>query len=153
MRSQLYGIGAGLCVCLPTWVAMRYISEQVGLLVGLFLVTFFVVSILSTDSDERTEHHQTLAKAVTGMQVHVVAICKALEKRMEAWQETVTPMDSMVGRRAYAAEDLDKMIGMVEGILDDDASRPNLFGGSGQIRCETHPTTGSAPCACGNTTG
>ncbi len=151
--SQLYGIGAGLCVCLPTWIATRYISEQVGLLVGLFLVTFFVVSTLATHSDERMEQHQILTKAVTGMQVHVVAICKALEGRTEAWQETVTPADGMAGRSAYTAEDLDKMIGMVAGILDDDASRPHLCGGPGQRRCETHPTTGSAPCSCGNTTG
>lgn len=117
--SQLYGLFAGLFVCLPTWAAMTYVSAQVGLLVGLFLMTFFVVATVYVNGDEMSECYKKLTKTFTDMEIIFFDKLKTLESKIETSRDDVKPTDSETLRLEAAAGNLDKMINMVEHILND----------------------------------
>ena len=117
--SQLYGLFAGIFVCLPTWAALTYASTQVGLLVGLFLVTFFVVTTVYVNGDEMTERHKTLSRSLSDMEIIFFDQLKLLEAKIEAVQESTPPASSGAFVFDAPSGDLDKMIDMVERILNE----------------------------------
>lgn len=117
--SQLYGLFAGIFVCLPTWAALTYASTQVGLLVGLFLVTFFVVTTVYVNGDEMTERHKTLSRSLSDMEIIFFDQLKLLEAKIEAVQESTPAAGSGAFGFDAPSGDLDKMIDMVEHILNE----------------------------------
>jgi hypothetical protein len=117
--SQLYGLFAGIFVCLPTWAALTYASTQVGLLVGLFLVTFFIVTTVYVNGDEMTERHKTLSRSLSDMEIIFFDQLKLLESKIEAVQESTPPVRHNAFGFDAPSGDLDKMIDMVERILNE----------------------------------
>lgn len=117
--SQLYGLFAGLFVCLPTWAAVTYVSAQTGLLIGLFLVTFFVVTTIYVNGDEMTERHKTLAKSLTDMEIIFFDQLKLLEAKIDIIHEATPALQSRHSPLAESSDDLDKMIDMIERILNE----------------------------------
>jgi hypothetical protein len=67
--SLFYGLAAGLFVSGSTWAAMTYISHIAGICLGLFLLTFFVVSTVYLTGDDLVERQRTLLKALTNTEV------------------------------------------------------------------------------------
>jgi len=117
--SQLYGLFAGLFVCLPTWAAVTYVSTQIGLLIGLFLVTFFVVTTIYVNGDEMTERHKTLTKSLTDMEIIFFDQLKLLEAKIDIVHEAAPASQSRTSPLAESSGDLDKMIDMIEHILNE----------------------------------
>jgi hypothetical protein len=117
--SQLYGLLAGLFVCLPTWAAVTYVSTQIGLLIGLFLVTFFVVTTIYVNGDEMTERHKTLTKSLTDMEIIFFDQLKLLEAKIDTVYEATPASQSRTSPHAESSGDLDKMIDMIERILHE----------------------------------
>jgi hypothetical protein len=117
--SQLYGLLAGLFVCLPTWAAVTYMSTQIGLLIGLFLVTFFVVTTIYVNGDEMTERHKTLTKSFTDMEIIFFDQLKLLEAKIDTVHEATPALPSRTSPLAESSDDLDKMIDMIERILHE----------------------------------
>ena len=59
--SLFYGLCAGFVVCLPSWLVLRYLSAEAGMLVGLFLVTLLLVMTIYANSDEHTARYSSLS--------------------------------------------------------------------------------------------
>jgi hypothetical protein len=67
--SLFYGLAAGLFVSGSTWVAIIYVSEMAGICLGMFLLTFFVISAVYLTGDDVSERQKTLLKALTNTEV------------------------------------------------------------------------------------
>jgi hypothetical protein len=67
--SLFYGLAAGLFVSGSTWVAIIYVSEMAGICLGMFLLTFFVISAVYLTGDDLSERQKTLLKALTNTEV------------------------------------------------------------------------------------
>jgi hypothetical protein len=80
--SQLYGLLAGLFVCLATWAVTVYVTELAGLLVGLFLLTFFAVSTIYLTGDELVERQKASTKALVDMEVIFFEKLKDIEYKI-----------------------------------------------------------------------
>lgn len=117
--SQLYGLFAGLFVCLPTWAAVTYLSTQTGLLIGLFLVTFFVVTTIYVNGDEMAERHKTLTKSLTDMEIIFFDQLKLLEAKIDTVHEATPTSQRRTSPLAESSGDLDKMLDMIERILNE----------------------------------
>lgn len=62
--SLFYGLCTGFVVCLPSWLVLRYLSAEAGMLVGLFLVTLLLVMTIYANSDEYTARHSKIIESV-----------------------------------------------------------------------------------------
>jgi hypothetical protein len=98
---------------------LTYASTQVGLLVGLFLITFFVVTTVYVNGDEMTERHKTLSRSLSDMEIIFFDQLKLLEAKIETVQESTPPAGSGAFVFDAPSGDLDKMINMVERILNE----------------------------------
>jgi cell division protein FtsL len=108
--SQLYGVVAGLLVCLSSWAATTYISMLAGVLVGLFLLTFFTVSAIYLSGDELIERQKAATKALTDMEVIVFERLKDLDRKVSRLETAANGSHSRV-------EELETLLAMVDEIL------------------------------------
>jgi hypothetical protein len=127
--SQLYGLLAGLFVCVSTWGAMTYISEQVGWLIGVFLLIFFTVTTVYINGDEVNERQKNVSKSLSDMEIILFQKLKMIERKIDVLEEKLGK-EPAVDTRSEVQE-LDDMIGMVDHILTDRAEESE-----GEIRQE-----------------
>lgn len=80
--SLFYGFAAGLFVSGSTWAAITYISHLAGICLGLFLLTFFVVSAVYLTGDDLIDRQKTLLKALTNTEVVFFERLKDIESRV-----------------------------------------------------------------------
>ena len=80
--SIFYGVAAGLFVSGATWTAMTYISQLVGICVGFFLLTFFVVSAVYLTGDDLADRQKTLLKMLTRTEGLVLEQLKDIDHKV-----------------------------------------------------------------------
>jgi hypothetical protein len=126
--SLFYGLAAGLFVSGSTWAAMTYISHIAGICLGLFLLTFFVVSTVYLTGDDLVERQRTLLKALTNTEVVFFERLKDLDGKMN---KLAAPAQ---GRRASEpvpdqVQALDTLLTTLDGILSasDTSSSPQAL--------------------------
>jgi predicted PurR-regulated permease PerM len=126
--SLFYGLAAGLFVSVSTWAAMTYISHMAGICLGLFLVTFFVVSAVYLTGDDLVERQRTLLKALTNTEVVFFERLKDLDNKMNRLAALAQ------GRRASEpvsdhVQALDTLLITLDGILSatDTSSAPQAI--------------------------
>ncbi len=119
--ARWYGILAGLGVCLSTWAVMTYVSVQIGLCLGLFLVTFWVVAMTSGQRQPMAARHTALTTSSTSIEAMVSHIKNMLEAHLKALPQTAMPAEHLAVRFEYTAGDLDTLIELVDQILQDPA--------------------------------
>ena len=117
--SFFYGLCAGFVVCLPSWLVLRHISVEAGVLVGLFLVTLLLVMTIYAGSDEHTERHHRVVESVANTERMLLDAFRWIEVKIDMLQEALAlPQDSPNG--------LDNSLEMLSRILDD--SEPDGHG-------------------------
>lgn len=110
--SLFYGLCTGFVVCLPSWLVLRYISIEAGMLVGLFLVTFLLVMTIYANSDEHTERHHKVVESVTNTERVLLDAMRWIEVKIDTLPESLVPAQSL-------PNDLDNSLEMLRRILDD----------------------------------
>jgi hypothetical protein len=115
--SQLYGLLAGLFVCASMWGAMTYISDQVGLLVGVFLVIFFTVTTIYINGDEVNERQKGIVRSIADMEIIFAHKLKMIERKIDYLEDHATKKSFSTAGAASNSKELDDMIGMIEQIL------------------------------------
>jgi hypothetical protein len=115
--SHLYGFLAGLFVCASVWGAMTYISDQAGLLVGVFLVIFITVTTVYIHGDEVNEHQKGIIRSLTDMEIIFFDKLKMIERKIDYLEDHVTKTSLPTAQSASNSKEIDDMIGMIEQIL------------------------------------
>jgi hypothetical protein len=110
--SYLYGLFAGFVVCLPSWLVLRYLSVEAGVLVGLFLMTFFFVATTYAHSDEYTERHSKIVESIENTERVILDAIRWTEVRIDALPESLAPIQS-------PPNGLEKSLEMLHRILDE----------------------------------
>jgi hypothetical protein len=120
--AQIYGVLAGLFVCLGTWAATAYVSALTGLLVGLFLLTFFAVSSIYLTGDEIMERQKTFATTLMKLEAGWSERLAGVEHRVQDLESTPTP------RAEWEADTqaLDALLQQLDRILENNAAQPLL---------------------------
>lgn len=113
--SQLYGLLAGLFVCVSTWGAMTYVSVQVGWLVGVFLLIFFTVTTVYINGDEVNERQKNVIKALSDMEIIFFQKLKMIERKIDYLEEKSG--NGPAADTGSEMQELDDIIGMVDQIL------------------------------------
>jgi hypothetical protein len=122
--SQLYGLLAGLFVCLATWVATVYVTEFAGLLVGLFLLTFFAVSTIYLTGDELMERQRAFSKVLVDMEGTFFERLKDIEYKIGHLVAPV-PTESTTASVAEPDEQtLNAMLETLDAILETSSTPP-----------------------------
>ena len=110
--SLFYGLSAGLVVCLPSWLVLRFISVEAGMLVGLFLATFLLVTTLYANSDEHKEQHDRIVESVANTERLLLHAIRWVEGKIDTLQESLAPTQT-------PSKGLDNSLEMLSRILDD----------------------------------
>ena len=126
--SLFYGLAAGLFVSVSSWAAMTYISHMAGVCLGLFLLTFFVVSAVYLTGDDLVERQRTLLKALTNTEVVFFERLKDLDYKMNRLvapvqeRHTAEPVSEHI-------QTLDTLLTTLDGILSttDTSSSPQAM--------------------------
>lgn len=121
--SQLYGMLAGLFVCASTWGAMTYVSQEIGWLVGLFLLMFFTVTTIYINGDEMNERQKNVVKSLTSMEILFFERLKHIERKIDTLEAQAQGSPTHKPDAPRHQHELDTMINMVEQILVDAQTR------------------------------
>lgn len=113
--SLFYGLCAGFVVCLPSWLVLRYISLEAGMLVGLFLATLLLVMTIYANSDEHSERHHGVVESVSNTERVLLDAIRWIEMKIDTLPESLVPSQS-------SPPSLDKSLEMLNRILDDSAT-------------------------------
>ena len=114
--SLFYGLAAGLFVSASTWAAMTYVSHLAGLCLGLFLLTFFVVSAVYLTGDDLIERQKMLLKALTNTEVVFFERLKDIDYKVNRLVASL-PAGRSAGPEASHAQALDTLLTSLDGIL------------------------------------
>jgi hypothetical protein len=117
--SQLYGLLAGLFVCASSWGVMTYVSQEVGWLVGLFLLVFFTITTVYINGDEMQVRQKNLIKSFIDMEANLCKQLKYIEQRIDFPERKGVDGDAGKPEAAAHQQELDSMIHMVEQILEE----------------------------------
>jgi hypothetical protein len=120
--SQLYGLLAGVFVCVSSWGAMTYISEQVGWLIGVFLLMFFTVTTVYINGDEVNERQKNVSKSLSDMEIILFQKLKMIEQKIDYLEEKFGNEPAADTRSEV--QGLDDIIGMVNQILANQTESP-----------------------------
>jgi hypothetical protein len=125
--SLFYGFAAGLSVGGLTWAAMTYISQLAGICLGLFLLTFFVVSAVYLTGDDLVERQKTLLKALTNTEVVFFDRLKDIDSKVNRLA-VATPVGRMTEATTAHAQTLDTLLTTLDDLLVT-PDRPSLLTG------------------------
>ena len=114
--SLFYGLAAGLFVSASTWAAMTYVSQLAGICLGLFLLTFFVVSAVYLTGDDLIERQKMLLKALTNTEVVFFERLRDIDYKINRLVASL-PADRPVGPEARHAQALDTLLPSLGDIL------------------------------------
>lgn len=134
--SQLYGLFAGLFVCASTWGAMTYLSTDIGWLVGVFLLVFFVTTTIYINGDEVQERQKSLLKSVTDMEIIVHQRLKMIERKIAGIEHVLTVRAPHRASTTDASHTLDSMIHMIDHILTDTQDNPQPTRTAHGVQCD-----------------
>lgn len=123
--SQFYGLLAGLFVGLATWAATVYVNELAGLVVGLFLLTFFAVSTIYMTGDELLERQRTFSEALVQLESSMTTRLREIEHAVRsAGARTQVPLP-MSGSAEPDVQTLNTMLQTLDAILDAGRQAPS----------------------------